>query len=294
MAGVLVVVVMAVVSQLVTAPKKPVAGSTQQKVASSQSPQEQRAQKRASGAVAPAGAGRASTGASASGAAAAGASTPPSAQTPQASADNINEKSLTFSDGPTKSAVKAAPAVGIWDLVRMVLILAFVVALIYGLFYLLKKSTGGRLSEASSMRILGNLQLPGNRTVHLIEAGRQVFLVGGAEHSVNLIAEITDPESLDDIRLKYQTATPGVRKNFSDLLSGVLAAAGFPHHQNNLSHHANALEAGREPAIAESPPGADGGRLRASASAPTVSASAPTEPTQFLRQQRDRLKRLSQ
>lgn len=251
MAGVLVIAVIAVVSQTVTAQNKPASQSGKSTITA---PQAQTAQN----APAPDVSKPAGTNAQ-------------EAADGRKSVENVNEKSLTFSDAATPSPIKTVPTFGIWDLVRMVLILGFVVALIYGLFYLLKRSAGGRVNEASSMRVLGNLQLPGNRTIHLVEAGRQIFLVGGGEHSINLIAEITDQESLDDIRLKYQTATPGVRRNFSDLLSNVLTAAGFSTHQKNLSSTPADPGAG--------PPGPEIGGI--------------AEPTQFLRKQRDRLKRLS-
>lgn len=220
-----------------------------------------------------------------------------------ASVENVNEKNLTFKSGPSQSpATSAGPVVaafGIWDLVRMVLILGIVVGLIYGVFYLLKRGAGGRLPESNSMRVLGNLQLPGNRTLHLVEAGRQVFLVGGGEHGVSLISEITDQESLDDIHLKYQTASPGIRRNFSELLSGVLASAGLSHRSNAAVSAEAAAEGtgnGQRPRSsvqhASSSSMADEPELWSPQNGDT--SKITHGPVDFLRQQRDRLKRLQE
>jgi len=299
MAGVLVIAVIAVVSQTVTAQNRPAAQSGKSTAVSPQAPAAQNApdSKNAQSAQT---ARNVPDVASPDSASTAAATTAAGAANGK-SVENVNEKDLTFSDSAAPSPIKSVPAFGIWDLVRMVLILGFVVALIYGLFYLLKKGTGGRVNEASSMRVLGSLQLPGNRTIHLVEAGRQIFLVGGGEHSINLIAEITDQESLDDIRLKYQTATPGVRRNFSDLLSNVLAATGISTHQKNLSPTPTRQGAALTAETVLAGPASAGPPLERD-SEPVESRGVPTdaeiggiaEPTQFLRKQRDRLKRLSQ
>ena len=233
----------------------------------------------------------AKTGAAQSSATAAGGGVSSVSATGSTGSQNINEKDLTFSNSP--AAAKVNPAVtsfGIMDLVRMVLILGLVVGLIYGVFYLLKRSAGGRLLESNSMRILGNLQLPGNRTVHLVEAGRQVFLVGGGEHGVSLISEITDQESLDDIRLKYQAGSPGIKRTFSDLLSGVLAASNILHRGRTAAAQSQADERR-----------GSGGEKKADTSQRLTASDwnageehAGEDPVDFLRQQRDRLKRLQQ
>lgn len=114
-------------------------------------------------------------------------------------------------------------AFGLWDLLRMVIVLGVVVAAIYGVFYILRKKSTGAGDEDNLIAVIGSQSLPGNKSLHLVEVGRQVFLVGASERSVELVAEIQDTESLDEIRLQVANRPSGERRSFADLLSGVLS-----------------------------------------------------------------------
>ncbi|TFH04027.1 MAG: hypothetical protein E4H09_04265 [Spirochaetales bacterium] len=109
-----------------------------------------------------------------------------------------------------------------WDLLRMVLVLGCVVAVIYIIFHFLKKSGSGRLGNNSFIRVLGSQTLPGNRAIYLVEVGGQVFMIGAGGDSVNLLAEITDKESIDEMMLRAGDVNAGSRKSFGDLVSGLL------------------------------------------------------------------------
>lgn len=142
-----------------------------------------------------------------------------------ASPGPIDETSFSIPDTPgdTNPASQNIQAFGIWDLLRMVIILALVVGAIYGIFYLIRR--GNKVTQAQEtqlIRIMGSQGLPGNRWVHLISVQKQVFLIGSSDASVNLISEITDQESIDEIKLMAAKETPGVgRKTFADLIGGV-------------------------------------------------------------------------
>lgn len=114
---------------------------------------------------------------------------------------------------------------GITDLLRMVLVLAAVVGVIYLIFYLLKRSTRGKLVESDVFRLVGAKQLPGGRLLYLVEVGNQVFLLGSGDKDVHLVSEITDQESVDMIRLRAE-ATPAERKSFAELLGGMFKSNG--------------------------------------------------------------------
>lgn len=114
---------------------------------------------------------------------------------------------------------------GITDLLRMVLVLAAVVGVIYLIFYLLKRSTRGRVVESDVFRLVGAKQLPGGRLLYLVEVGNQVFLLGSGDKDVHLVSEITDQESVDMIRLRAE-AVPAERKSFAELLGGMFKSNG--------------------------------------------------------------------
>jgi len=88
----------------------------------------------------------------------------------------------------------------------MLLILAAVIGVIYALFFFLKRGFRRQLPQNELIRLLGNRSLAGNRALHLVALGRSVYLVGSAESGINLIAEVKDPETLDQIRLESSAA----------------------------------------------------------------------------------------
>ncbi|TVQ39960.1 MAG: hypothetical protein EA384_05160 [Spirochaetaceae bacterium] len=137
----------------------------------------------------------------------------------------IDETTLLF-DEPGEAAsgqdLGVGPGFGVGDFVRMVLVLALVVAAIYGIFFVLKKASSGSSTDSEVIRPLASRTLPGNKSLHLVEIGRQVFLIGAADHAVNLIAEITDKESVDQLVLQAATEVADRKKSFSELLGGVL------------------------------------------------------------------------
>ena len=76
--------------------------------------------------------------------------------------------------------------------------------------------------------MLSSKSLTGSRALHLVEVGNQIFLVGTAENSVNLVSEILDKETVDGLRLQAESAETGERRNFSDVLSQVFGKQDRP------------------------------------------------------------------
>jgi len=136
----------------------------------------------------------------------------------------IPEPGQPASEASAGSTV-TAPAVSLWDFVRMLLILAAVVIFIYLIFYVLRKGVGRKIQENDLIKVLGSRGLSGSRALHLIEVGKSVYLVGSAEGSVGLIAEITDKESLDGIRLKAAETVPASKRGFQQILSDIFKPA---------------------------------------------------------------------
>lgn len=120
----------------------------------------------------------------------------------------------------------SVPSLGVWDFARMILVLAAVVGAIYLVFYLLKRSAAGRYNSSSLIKHIGSQSLPGNKFVHLVEVGQQMFLVGTSDNGVNLISEITDKETLDELRLKVAQENEGARRSFSEMLGGMFGGSG--------------------------------------------------------------------
>lgn len=154
------------------------------------------------------------------------------AQPPDGGADApapVDERELTFGAEEGEDAGTQPGSIdsfGVWDFVRMIIVLGVVIAAIYLVFFLLKRASGGRLENSPMIRVLGSHALPGNKALHLVEVGRQVFLVGVGDDSLSLISEISDQESLDELRLKASTSTERTRGSFADMLSGFFHGGG--------------------------------------------------------------------
>jgi flagellar protein FliO/FliZ len=105
-----------------------------------------------------------------------------------------------------------------WDFVRMVLILAAVIGVIYGIFHLLKKSGNPKFQETRLIRLLSSKTLTGARALHLVEVGNQIFLIGTSESSVNLVSEIQDKETVDGLKLQAANIDGTEKRSFSTLV----------------------------------------------------------------------------
>ena len=81
---------------------------------------------------------------------------------------------------------------GAGTIARMVVGLAIVLAVVYGVYWLLKKryrggSRGGGVADGR-LEIVATTPLANNRAVHLLRAGDELFLIGSSEQSVTGLA----------------------------------------------------------------------------------------------------------
>lgn len=141
----------------------------------------------------------------------------------------MSEEDIVFngqdgvSQNNTAEAVEPGGNLTIWSFVSMVLVLGGVVAAIYGLFFLLKRIAGRGYPDNDLIQILSSKSLSSTRSVHLISLGRRFLLVGSAENSVNLIAEIDDKESRDEIDVFLAREDFSPKKSFRKLIGGLLS-----------------------------------------------------------------------
>jgi flagellar biogenesis protein FliO len=205
-------------------------------------------------------------------------------------AESVDEEELTFAEEGTAQQGQDASvsSFGVWDLVRMVLVLSAVVGAIYLIFHFLKRTASGRYGNTRLMRHLGSLTLPGNKLIHLVEVGRQVFLVGSGDNGVHLISEVTDQETIDEIRLAAaEEQQHGGRRTFSEMLQGVFASSGSGGaHGAPGDARARGASGGYGTGVSPAEPPDSG------SSAPAAQSSSHTAGFDFLKEQRERLKRL--
>jgi flagellar protein FliO/FliZ len=99
---------------------------------------------------------------------------------------------------PVQSSKAAtAPGTSGGNLVRTFVGLAIVLAVIYGLYWVLKQVKASREERSSGegLASVASLPLGPNRSVHLVRSGREYVLVGAGEHGVTPIRTYTEDEA---------------------------------------------------------------------------------------------------
>src|SRR3954453_21043553 len=102
---------------------------------------------------------------------------------------------VNLNDGPAQNKVPGTSAGG--SLVRTVVGLAIVIAVIYGLYWVLKQVKASREEKASGQGLaaVATLPLGPNRTLQLVRAGRELVLVGVSEHGVTPVRTYSEEEA---------------------------------------------------------------------------------------------------
>lgn len=121
-----------------------------------------------------------------------------SGQTTVPETNPVEERYRSKDDGPGIAGT----------LFRVVFILGL---LCIGLYYILKyvsKNREGRLPVRGEMNVLSSLILGPNKQLQIVEVSGQLLVLGVAEHGINLITEITDPEVKHRILQKKETYQP--------------------------------------------------------------------------------------
>ena len=96
-------------------------------------------------------------------------------------------------------AKKVTTASGSGSLVRTFVGLAIVLAVIYGISWVLKqvKRSKEERRQGTSLETTAVVALGPNRSLHLVRAGRELVLVGVAEHGVTPIRTYTEEEAIE-------------------------------------------------------------------------------------------------
>jgi flagellar protein FliO/FliZ len=97
---------------------------------------------------------------------------------------------------PQKTAQTAAPGAG-GGLVRTIVGLAIVLAVIYGLYWVLKQVKASREATATGqgLETVATLPLGTNRSLHLVRAGDEVYLLAAGEGGMTQLRTYREPEA---------------------------------------------------------------------------------------------------
>jgi flagellar protein FliO/FliZ len=100
---------------------------------------------------------------------------------------------------PVQTTQSASASTSGGSLVRTFVGLAIVLAVIYGVYWLLKQVKTGREERASGSGLasIATLPLGPNRSLHMVRSGREFVLVGASEHGVTPIRTYSELEARD-------------------------------------------------------------------------------------------------
>lgn len=144
----------------------------------------------------------------------------------QDSPNRITEESAISLTTDTVVSNETSPetskASGIGALIRVVVVLALVCVAIYGIIYVLKKSTRINASDDPYLKNLALLPLGPSKSIQIISAGSQAFVIGVTDHGISLISELSDKELIDAMILTADKNSGPGQGSFSSILSKFL------------------------------------------------------------------------
>jgi flagellar protein FliO/FliZ len=119
---------------------------------------------------------------------------PAQAFKPTAKSGSENQPLNLSSTASTAHASSGGPSI-----VRTIVGLLIVIAVIWGLAWILRQVKSGRETRAagSGLTSLATLPLGAGRTLHLVRAGREYLLLGSAEHGVVPIHRYSEQQARD-------------------------------------------------------------------------------------------------
>ncbi len=121
--------------------------------------------------------------------------------------------------GGEEASTVQGSSYGVWFFVRTVLVLAVVLALVWAFFLFLKRASGSTSSSDPYLKKVASLSLSPGKFVHVVTLNSKGYLVGVADSSVTLIAEIDDKELVDAMNLNAPQDLEGrVPLDFASIL----------------------------------------------------------------------------
>lgn len=157
--------------------------------------------------------------------------------------EEVREEDLVIRDTETPQVEleNGLTQFSVWDFLRMFLVLGGVIAAIYGVFFFLKKMGNPKLQGNTLISVLSTQNLQGNRALHLVEVGNEVFLIGSSEGGVELVGKIEDQETLDQVKL-YRSELMAGGRSFQNSLKDMF----FRSTPTKQGSYENEKEEGRE------------------------------------------------
>lgn len=139
------------------------------------------------------------------------------------------------SDSQTEQVSTSAPNT-FFVFVRMVLMLAIVVAAIYFIFRLMKKSIEPGKEDDPFLRKVSSITLSPGKTVQIVTLVDKAYMLGVSDNTVSLIDKIDDAELINAMNLNAdKNSTTKHPKTFSEILEIFMPSKKFENSENGES-----------------------------------------------------------
>jgi len=139
-----------------------------------------------------------------------------------ATPDNDDETTLVFADSRQDADVNLPSSSLFPYLMRMFLVLALVLAAIYGLYILLRRRAAQTQNEDPFIRILGAVPLSPGRSVHVVAVGSRAWLIGSGDGSVSMLTELDDKDLIEAMVKRAEENPKQYKGDFASVLSAML------------------------------------------------------------------------
>ena len=130
------------------------------------------------------------------------------------------ESELLIADAGTEQIAETAEQSGsVWFFIRLILILILVIACIYAIVWLLRKSGSPKFAPDPYLKKVASLNLAPGKSVYIVSTPTQAFMIGVTDNSVNKIGEITDKDLIDMMNINVEKQPAEKPKDFASILS---------------------------------------------------------------------------
>jgi flagellar protein FliO/FliZ len=131
-----------------------------------------------------------------------------------------------YMEGPVASAPFLPMPDPMGSTLRIISSLFAIIIIAFGLSWLIQKKAG--FGGNVFGKVLGILPLDNRRMIYLVDVMGKVLILGVTDSSINMLAEITDKDTLDALRLQNDKPLPGMERLFSFLRPGSAAESDSP------------------------------------------------------------------
>lgn len=133
----------------------------------------------------------------------------------------VSESDLPIAAAPETEVRNPSARQTVWLFMRMILVLAFVIAAIYALIFFLKKNANKALASDPFLRVVSNVPISQGKSVAVVTLlDEKAYIIGVSDDNINLIGEIENKETIDAMNLHADKNARTERpRNFNDILS---------------------------------------------------------------------------